>query len=1209
MKEIDNILEKQERPGLVEEMILVHPKVGQPFYRREMVRPETFGYKPAAKSINENIKAIEEQLNFIGQNARRFSHLAPTQQEGFVTIISRAHKILGYLGRDMYEDIKQKKVELGAEFHTYEDPMNPMGRARNHLKKVLKYIKLNRPILVEKELSDFSHDYTEALHKFQEGSRQKIIKAIDNIITKSEFFKEELKKYSRPELKVFVVDGQYVRENMNIDFTEGGHHEAFDFIPENEIWLDLDVNVREIKFVLLHELIERRLMKKEGLKYNSSHTEASKRELNARQTDGTKIDNLINEELDKLEFDEIKTNINKQLKRKGHWEGRHWVYDDPKDDPRIRPIDLERGRNPNFDPSSKTMWGRSKEDFDEVKEDIDKSMGKVGSHYNLKAAYDDAKEWQQHGYKTKIIEKKTEYGEIKYNVWVYGKTQKQLNKQISGVIGISDTFTPTFGADSRDTSGVFHDRIKLKNKIDELLVNKSQNKNKIVEKDIEEIKQEAKPHQIKTKLQENILGDVQQLLDKYIKLKGISKQLLAENPVNISDKLSPESYNKESLRRAIISEYDAISLYSQLADMTENEKLKEILLDIAQEEKIHVGEFEDLLNKIDPEHFDAINEGKLEINKENILNRVSEFLNKAKIYVGSPQDAPEGASIQRGPRGGLYYEEKQISKPEKVTKPIDKNIITLNNLKQKFNYESFWFSPKITSEQKAEAINTLNELHTNLLQVLPFVKFNKSLSIEVKDGMPQSANARALYQLHLQHIGAERKVTRKIIFGRDFKETFYHELAHYFSESESISHNIINTIIEETKKYFQIHKSELIEEYNKELDHAEKIGGKRFRRQTATIIRKVMDHDLKPEEIWADFFRDFMHDSIGWPRASVKEYLVGAKIINILHGRSKEEMQQVAIKAGLVNEIKKMLNKMDNLLEKSKVYLTPEENPPKGVSIQTGKRGGRFYEGEAPKKQYISTPSGARVPPAWTNVWITKDPNSKVQATGLDSKGRKVFIYSAKFVGKRKVAKFNRLKNFTQVYPKIIERIEKDKDKNIEEAVILYLISKTGFRIGSDTETKAEVKAYGASTLRCNHLKISGDNKITFDFIGKKGVHITKTIKDEWLANKFSRECPIGKDEPLFHTDDYRIRKYLNSIPYGSKYNVKDFRTYIGTNIALREMRKLPKPESKSAFRKFRNEIGDKVAQVLGNTRTISLGSYVAPEIFENYSERFPGGN
>ena len=59
--------------------------------------------------------------------------------------------------------------------------------------------------------------------------------------------------------------------------------------------------------------------------------------------------------------------------------------------------------------------------------------------------------------------------------------------------------------------------------------------------------------------------------------------------------------DKEILRAGIIGELDAINLYEQMAAMTENENMKKILLDIAKEEKTHMGEFQALLLREDRE--------------------------------------------------------------------------------------------------------------------------------------------------------------------------------------------------------------------------------------------------------------------------------------------------------------------------------------------------------------------------------------------------------------------------------------------------------------------------------------------------------------------------------------------------------------------------------------------------------------------------------
>jgi len=74
--------------------------------------------------------------------------------------------------------------------------------------------------------------------------------------------KKFLKEYSGKKVKIWIVDGEAVRDLFCIDFTEGGHNFAYPFIPKNEVWIDNDVSKDEIKFILLHELHERNLMEK-----------------------------------------------------------------------------------------------------------------------------------------------------------------------------------------------------------------------------------------------------------------------------------------------------------------------------------------------------------------------------------------------------------------------------------------------------------------------------------------------------------------------------------------------------------------------------------------------------------------------------------------------------------------------------------------------------------------------------------------------------------------------------------------------------------------------------------------------------------------------------------------------------------------------------------------------------------------------------------
>ena len=88
--------------------------------------------------------------------------------------------------------------------------------------------------------------------------------------------------------------------------------------------------------------------------------------------------------------------------------------------------------------------------------------------------------------------------------------------------------------------------------------------------------------------------------------------MLSEIPINL-EKINLEDLDKEILRAGIIAELDAINLYEQMAALTKNEHTKAILLDIAKEEKTHVGEFQALLLNKDKEQEKELEEGKGEV--------------------------------------------------------------------------------------------------------------------------------------------------------------------------------------------------------------------------------------------------------------------------------------------------------------------------------------------------------------------------------------------------------------------------------------------------------------------------------------------------------------------------------------------------------------------------------------------------------------------
>lgn len=91
--------------------------------------------------------------------------------------------------------------------------------------------------------------------------------------------------------------------------------------------------------------------------------------------------------------------------------------------------------------------------------------------------------------------------------------------------------------------------------------------------------------------------------------------MLSEKPIRI-EKVEKKFTDREILRLAIIAELDAVNLYEQLAAATDNKAIKEVLLDIAKEEKTHVGEFHTLLLREDKEQVEELQRGKEEVEEE-----------------------------------------------------------------------------------------------------------------------------------------------------------------------------------------------------------------------------------------------------------------------------------------------------------------------------------------------------------------------------------------------------------------------------------------------------------------------------------------------------------------------------------------------------------------------------------------------------------------
>lgn len=111
---------------------------------------------------------------------------------------------------------------------------------------------------------------------------------------KNKKFHIKLIKKIKDDVEIWKIDGKLVRDTLDIDFVEGGHEFVYNYVPKNEVWIDNDITTKERKFVILHELFERALMKK-GSDYDSAHIKASEIEKELRLNP-----KKINSELKKL---------------------------------------------------------------------------------------------------------------------------------------------------------------------------------------------------------------------------------------------------------------------------------------------------------------------------------------------------------------------------------------------------------------------------------------------------------------------------------------------------------------------------------------------------------------------------------------------------------------------------------------------------------------------------------------------------------------------------------------------------------------------------------------------------------------------------------------------------------------------------------------------------------------------------------------------
>ncbi len=254
------------------------------------------------------------------------------------------------------------------------------------------------------------------------------------------------------------------------------------------------------------------------------------------------------------------------------------------------------------------------------------------------------------------------------------------------------------------------------------------------------------------------------------------------------------------------------------------------------------------------------------------------------------------------------------------------------------------------------------------------------------------------------------------------------------------------------------------------------------------------------------------------------------------------------------------------------------------------------------------------IPPAWTSVWISPKGNTHIQAVGRDAKGRKQYRYHPKYRQVRDMVKFDRMRAFGKVLPRMRRVMGRDLalsglPKRKLLAAIVKLLETTYIRVGNE-EYVEENGSFGLTTLRNQHVQVLGDT-LKFKFRGKSAQHHEITVTDPRLA-RIIRRCRDLPGSSLFEYIDPDgqpaviesgdVNDYLREIS-GGDFTAKDFRTWGGTCLAAscllaRVMEKADSPATKSIL----IDVVKEVAGKLGNKPATCKKYYIHPAVMDSFS-------
>ncbi|MGV1895830.1 DNA topoisomerase IB [Agrobacterium vitis] len=286
-----------------------------------------------------------------------------------------------------------------------------------------------------------------------------------------------------------------------------------------------------------------------------------------------------------------------------------------------------------------------------------------------------------------------------------------------------------------------------------------------------------------------------------------------------------------------------------------------------------------------------------------------------------------------------------------------------------------------------------------------------------------------------------------------------------------------------------------------------------------------------------------------------------------------------------------------------------------GITRKMGARGFLYYRPDGRRitqADEIARLNSLAIPPAYTDVVISTNPFSHLQAIGTDAKGRRQYRYHKDWHAKRGKAKFERLADFASRLPDLRERVDIDlrsRGLNVDKALatVVWMLDNLYIRIGNAAYAEAN-KSFGLTTLRSRHVSVEGGS-LKFRFKGKSGKEWNLAHSDRRIANVvrklqelpgqhlFQYVCDQGGCRPISSHD---VNAYIREMT-GDDFSSRQFRTWGATCMAVDALAAAEAAKTKRELARQLNAAIDAVAAKLVNTRSVCRSSYIHPAVFEDF--------